>query len=630
MQRALLSLLSAFALVLAGFTSVGSPATAAQTQVQRITGSDSVAVAAKVSQDYPSGQAVTFVVGAEAHADALVAATRAGGINAPIVLVNKNSIPTATRQALERLGSDRIVIAGGEGAVSADVATQLGDYAQRGVERVSGSSRYETAANMAKKYDSNPERVYLAGGEGHADAIAGAALAGHERLPMLLARSAGLDSSTVAELQRLKPKEIVVLGGTGVVPNSVAQQAASYSTSGKYSRIAGSDRYATAAEIAKKFPQGSSGLYVAGGTAYSEALVAATRAARAGQPLILTKPTTVPSATWTAINHHDPNIIYAVGTSQSVGDEVVEELASGGSRRPVVPAPVPPPADPIPPTTGAPMIGGYLGAPNENPDQRFRDNFGAWPDLASTYYQAEGRGGGKINRAHEQARIDRGTIPVLTVTSVNGPYTMKQIGSGQADGWIDYWANELAALDGEVWFTFDHEFEVKLNQNKWSPAPTLNEYVGAYNRFYTRVKAKAPNVKFMYWYGYADQAKIDVIGAGIHRPDIIALDPYVFSHHSPTTTFEQMAQPKLNWLRNRGWYDDQPIIFAEFAKDTRHGDGQVASFLTDLRPRMDALGVTGVIYFNRNVSSNNAIKGLITDGNWPQARQALRGSVTSN
>lgn len=316
-----------------------------------------------------------------------------------------------------------------------------------------------------------------------------------------------------------------------------------------------------------------------------------------------------------------------MGTSTTNGpspDPVVTSSPSSVTE----PSPVPPTApvtEPWPAARGA-LVGGYLGAPTEHPDQRFHEFFGDWPDLASSYYQAQDRGGGVLNLAYEQVRIDRGTIPVLTVTSTDGPYTMREIGSGTADQWIDSWATDLSELDGEVWFSFDHEFEVKLNQGKFSAETSLDDYVSAYNRFQQRVRAQAPNVKFMYWYGYSDREKIDHIGAGIDRPDIIALDPYVFSHHDPTTSFEEMAEPKLDWLLDRSWYDDQPIIFAEFAKDTRHGDDNVADFLTDLRPRMDAIGVAGAIYFSRDKSGD--IEADLTTGNWPLATLALESAVS--
>lgn len=273
-----------------------------------------------------------------------------------------------------------------------------------------------------------------------------------------------------------------------------------------------------------------------------------------------------------------------------------------------------------------PFMGGYLGAHSENPDERYNTAFGTYPEAMTTYYQAEGRPGGTINLPAEQARAARGTIPLITVTSVNGPYTMAQIAAGDADSWISYWIAQLNAIGEETWFTFDHEFEVKLNQNKWSPAPTIPQYIAAFNRFIGMVKDGCPLVKSVYWYGYADTTKINAVGAGITPPDIIALDPYVFAHHSASTTFEQMVTPKLEWLRGRTWYAGQPIILAEYAKDSVHGDAQMASFYTNLRPRMASAGLAGAVLFARDKPGD--VMANISGTAWPLARAAYRDSQT--
>lgn len=272
-----------------------------------------------------------------------------------------------------------------------------------------------------------------------------------------------------------------------------------------------------------------------------------------------------------------------------------------------------------------PFMGGYLGRHNENADERYLQAFGAYPQVASTYYQAEGTGGGStINLKAERQRVANGTIPLITVTSVGGPYSMAQIAAGEADGWINYWISQLNAIGSEVWFTFDHEFEVKLNQGKWYPAPLISDYVAAFNRFIGMVKDQCPLVKSVYWYGYADTAKISAVGSGIIPVDIIGLDPYVFAHHDSRTTFEQMATSKLAWLRKQPWYRGQPIVLTEYGIDTIHGDAAMAAFYSNMRPRLKALGVAGAIIFAR--SRPGDIMSDISGVPWPEARAAYRAS----
>ncbi len=60
------------------------------------------------------------------------------------------------------------------------------------------------------------------------DALSGAPIAGKTRGPVLLTNTTSLPSSIANELTRLKPKKIVVLGGTGAVSSTVEKQLKSY------------------------------------------------------------------------------------------------------------------------------------------------------------------------------------------------------------------------------------------------------------------------------------------------------------------------------------------------------------------------------------------------------------------
>ena len=64
--------------------------------------------------------------------------------------------------------------------------------------------------------------AYIATAFDFPDALAGAAAAGTVKGPVLLARATGpLNAATIAELTRLAPAKIIVLGGTGVISDAV-------------------------------------------------------------------------------------------------------------------------------------------------------------------------------------------------------------------------------------------------------------------------------------------------------------------------------------------------------------------------------------------------------------------------
>lgn len=83
---------------------------------------------------------------------------------------------------LRQRGFTKVVIVGGEGAVSSNVANQM-QGAGFSVERVGGNDRYETAAMVATQYfPSNPARVVVATGMDFLDATVALAWSGAEEV----------------------------------------------------------------------------------------------------------------------------------------------------------------------------------------------------------------------------------------------------------------------------------------------------------------------------------------------------------------------------------------------------------------------------------------------------------------
>jgi hypothetical protein len=88
--------------------------------------------------------------------------------------------------------------------------------------RIAGADRYATAAAISKAtYAAGVPVVYIANGLGFADALAGAAAAGKAGGPLLTIPGTSIPAATAAELTRLKPAKIIVLGGTSMVSQTV-------------------------------------------------------------------------------------------------------------------------------------------------------------------------------------------------------------------------------------------------------------------------------------------------------------------------------------------------------------------------------------------------------------------------
>jgi putative cell wall-binding protein len=111
---------------------------------------------------------------------------------------------------------------GGSSAVSNVVLQQLEMYAGS-VRRISGADRYATAVNLsASTFAANSvSTVYLATGSAFPDGLSVGPVAGAKGAPLLLVPSSSLPDSVAAELKRLDPSQVVIIGGPSAVNEAV-------------------------------------------------------------------------------------------------------------------------------------------------------------------------------------------------------------------------------------------------------------------------------------------------------------------------------------------------------------------------------------------------------------------------
>ncbi|WP_298751934.1 cell wall-binding repeat-containing protein [uncultured Serinicoccus sp.] len=306
------------------FTFVAEPTVSPAT---RIAGADRYATSAAVARAWPAGVSTAYIASGRDFPDALTAGARSGVRDAPLLITDPASLSSSTAQALARLQPGRIVVVGGSAAVSDTVVSQLAAYSSSGeVQRLGGADRYHVAATVAAHYPPDVARVYLASGQDYPDALSGAALAARQGAPLLLTRPTSLPPVVAEQLRRLSPGQVIVLGGDAAVSGATARAAGSFSDTGGFTRVSGTDRYATAQAVAQLYPAGTSRAYVTSGSAYPDALVAAARAGRQDAPLLLTRETAVPGRTAAALDRLTLSAIYVVGGSAVVSDRVLAEL----------------------------------------------------------------------------------------------------------------------------------------------------------------------------------------------------------------------------------------------------------------------------------------------------------------
>ncbi len=223
-------------IVVLGGTGVVSAAVVAQLEgltqggVTRLSGADRFATSAAISAaTFAPGADVAYVANGLEFPDALSAAPVAGAQSAPVLLVGPTSLPASVEGELLRLRPSRIVVLGGVGSVSAAVADRLANLAPGGVTRTAGTDRYATSAAVsAGAFSPGVPVVFVANGLDFPDSLSGASAAGIGGGPVLLTASTRVPASVAAELERLRPARVVVLGGSGAVSEPVREALSAY------------------------------------------------------------------------------------------------------------------------------------------------------------------------------------------------------------------------------------------------------------------------------------------------------------------------------------------------------------------------------------------------------------------
>jgi len=270
--------------------------------VERISGPDRYATAAALSEaHFPhfSGEGPpVFIATGENWPDALAGGPSAAYYGGPILLVHQDSIPAVTAAELRRLNPSWIDVWGGFAAISWQVADDLQAYTNGPVYRTYGANRYATAARIsATTFSPGVDAVYIATGRSFPDALGGGPAAAARGGPILLVGST-IPGPTATELRRLDPASIYVLGGPVAVSTSVEQALRSYTT-GPVIRLAGPDRYATAAAVsADTFgAEQASMVYVATGANFPDGLTAGPIAGMGRSPILLVRRDSIPQPT---------------------------------------------------------------------------------------------------------------------------------------------------------------------------------------------------------------------------------------------------------------------------------------------------------------------------------------------
>ncbi|WP_368496251.1 cell wall-binding repeat-containing protein [Herbiconiux sp. A18JL235] len=195
-------------------------AASATSTITRIGGTDRYETSRMLISDATLGAMAStelFVASGTKFPDALSASPAAASLRAPVLLVDGHAqaLSAAEEALVTARGVKRVTVVGGEDTVSRGLNDSLADTAGAS-SRIDGVDRYAVSAHTVARHfpaTSPSDTVYLATGANFPDALAGGALAGKNHAPILLVSKNCMTSEVAAEITRLKPDHLVLLGG---------------------------------------------------------------------------------------------------------------------------------------------------------------------------------------------------------------------------------------------------------------------------------------------------------------------------------------------------------------------------------------------------------------------------------
>jgi putative cell wall-binding protein len=292
--------------------------------VTRQAGADRYETAAAVSDAaFHAPVPIAFVATGVDFPDALAGGPAAATLGGPVLLTEPDALDPATKAELQRLRPAEIAVLGGTRAVSDAVLDALKPLARTSVMRLAGPDRFSTAAAISQlAFQPGVDTVFIATGTTFPDALAGSAAAATAHLPVELVLPNLIPDVTANELKRLQPRHVIVLGGQAAVSDAVMTELGQL-TAAPVTRVAGADRYETAAALsASRFGGHGGTAFVATGLNFPDALAAGPAAGVDHAPLLLVPGTCVPAAVGTEVDRLAPSSVVLVGGTGVVSDTV--------------------------------------------------------------------------------------------------------------------------------------------------------------------------------------------------------------------------------------------------------------------------------------------------------------------
>lgn len=194
--------------------------------------------------------------------------------------------------------------------------------------KLMGLTRYETSVEVSKKGWSKADTVILVNGYANADGLTASPLASAYNAPILLTEQGKLSEGAKAEIKRLNPSKVILIGGTTVLSDNLIPQVKGINSNISVERLGGLTRYETSLYIAKRLDTivDVSKAYVCYGYGEADALSIAAKAGTEKTPIILAERNRVPAATLSWLRGEALQTAYFIGGDTVLYNNVISEI----------------------------------------------------------------------------------------------------------------------------------------------------------------------------------------------------------------------------------------------------------------------------------------------------------------
>lgn len=285
----------------------------------RIAGKNRYESAAQISREQFTNAKKVIVVNSQKYADALSATTLSDG-RYSILYTEKDTLPTATRNEIQRLNPIEVYLLGGKQSISDGIENILKKYANK-VTRIAGKDRYETSAKVAAM--SNKKNIVIASGENFSDPLYASSYAYSNNAKILLSSGKTLSRETRDYLLRNKSKigNVTVVGGGKSISSSTVRYIQSV-TGKNVGRISGRNRYEGSVKVANSMNK--SKVFIASGEDFADALAISPLAQKLNAPILLSAKGKLDTSVIAFLNNFKNSIkdVFIVGGYRTIDNNV--------------------------------------------------------------------------------------------------------------------------------------------------------------------------------------------------------------------------------------------------------------------------------------------------------------------